>query len=1666
MKTISAAIQALLDADTQFPITVVEITLSDSGNTVLYLADQDVTIDAQAYQDYLMGPPRLTVDSRGGIDNITIELNNADWAFSAYDNAGYFDGARVHVAQYFAEDETFAVLEGPVTAFSGVVSSPDTSGSGVMVLTVLVDGRIGDGNIGRTITGRCLNVFRDANCGYTHSAVVATAGTYNAGNPDVPISGTAATGQLGPGALPMSPILGGLDAVNRIQITRGGVVIYGDSDIIFVNANLGLATGYTQSVRIVDGPGSFYEVTLQVGDKIEYVTCPRDSMFNCARRWEFAEADRQQDHFMGFDYLHRWDRPDLISAARYDDLPGRIIPILYGHRWIDPVLMVAHQDREPGDEAASWQTTQSGPFVFALISEGPVEDAIEDPAEDVELDGVLAKSDPAVFDVDMASEIRTKVGAPGQAVNDFAPRANRTAGRLNYDIPALPAFQHCAYTALDLPDNYELVASRPSPRIDTSGQRSPSKTQPGMGGVYRGASEYRVTLNKPALRIKAKGRTVYTWSFVGSTPTKSGARAYSTNWVWQLLDLLTSPYRVAPSDGWSAGIAEADLDLGSFIRWAGYADESITSYDAGGNEVTVDRYVSHLYATAADRSTAINALLSVGRASLVFREGRVGVVCDAPVGGKGTATAGTADTLTDARRTDPAGFPDVPSWPTGGPNGLLEGLKIKILSGTGAGQVRVIESNTRDQITVTVNWTTNPDATSQYAIYAVELNRDSIGNLRRVRPTPSFSLSNQVVVEFDAADYRGQQALVAILDTVEDENGETHVDKYGLNERRVRLDATTDWQQAIRHGWYELRRELDTNREFELSGVNVLALPLEVGDLVLCSHDVDGLSNEVLRVERIDGPSEGPYKITARLYREHIHVDYPTDEVDGLDISSTLVNPHGVPPHVSNITHTNEAENSADAPLLVFQCDLPQWPYAGWHVLWEVRFEDSSDVFGDWQVAGVSETRRFSFRAARLADYEFRATFVSHQGIRADASKEVGTATAGGADTLTDSTKLWKDDSFIGLTLRILAGTGAGQERIIESNTEDEITVSLGWGTQPDATSEYDIYAPSPTELVGLFDGVDGLPEIDQDGADFFLKPNRSSYSQSIKYLVTTDGSTKTATQVRTTGTVSTSDEINLSLGALSDGTVVKVFVLYYERNDGTGVESPLRTDTYTYSATGSRPEVVPRKTKPRGTNPFGKEAFDFGIVDDSNQVAFWWRTYTVGDTPPAWDPNTHRFTDDSGTPDPSGFAADPLHVYVEITVPAEGDPSEVLEYFAEDGDGNVSDGTLAAPVARPLFIDFGFVPSGQAKFIRDDATGEIRAQVDTSDGDTGAWRGHIVTNPAGSNGYVDPTFNDALATEYSGTWGAPGVNGGEEFGKHFTPTQQPGPGEELFGSFVFVGTLDTDDASQAASVQSEPVRVSMPYNADHRPVVKDDWVRSGTTATLTLTIADPFLAITAVEFNKREGAGSATGWVTSWDTASGTTTLTRVEAVSVPQGKDSEIQWRVTYEDAAGVSRTVEGSQSVSNWDESTRTHQLNLLAFEDAENNGIKLVDGAGATYVVANIVLGGPGLYSMQFEQPIGQILRNITIDLYNTTGDNSISFSWYYITTGGAITTLYSSLGHSGTTGWETLGGTNVDHTAGTGRYKLVLAFGSANDVDDHRVRNLILTFKKPTGQDTR
>jgi hypothetical protein len=87
-----------------------------------------------------------------------------------------------------------------------------------------------------------------------------------------------------------------------------------------------------------------------------------------------------------------------------------------------------------------------------------------------------------------------------------------------------------------------------------------------------------------------------------------------------------------------------------------------------------------------------------------------------------------------------------------------------------------------------------------------------------------------------------------------------------------------------------------------------------------------------------------------------------------------------------------------------------------------------------------------------------------------------GMATAGAAQSLSDTHKSWIGNEWAGAWARIFKGRGAGQAREILSNTASTLNVGA-WDLSPDTTSEYVIYASDKWRDISPISGdlIDGV---------------------------------------------------------------------------------------------------------------------------------------------------------------------------------------------------------------------------------------------------------------------------------------------------------------------------------------------------------------------------------------------------------------------------------------------------------------------------------------------------------------------------------------------------------------------------------------------------------------
>lgn len=116
----------------------------------------------------------------------------------------------------------------------------------------------------------------------------------------------------------------------------------------------------------------------------------------------------------------------------------------------------------------------------------------------------------------------------------------------------------------------------------------------------------------------------------------------------------------------------------------------------------------------------------------------------------------------------------------------------------------------------------------------------------------------------------------------------------------------------------------------------------------------------------------------------------------------------------------------------------------------------------------------FSATMERLLKAVKSASTAGDVAVEASVAERAGTAQAGGQVTITlDAGASGTDQAYLGMVIRLTAGTGNGQIRqIIDYNGTTKVaTVNHPWATQPDATSQFRIargfyFDKLPTEVM------------------------------------------------------------------------------------------------------------------------------------------------------------------------------------------------------------------------------------------------------------------------------------------------------------------------------------------------------------------------------------------------------------------------------------------------------------------------------------------------------------------------------------------------------------------------------------------------------------------------
>jgi RHS repeat-associated protein len=484
----------------------------------------------------------------------------------------------------------------------------------------------------------------------------------------------------------------------------------------------------------------------------------------------------------------------------------------------------------------------------------------------------------------------------------------------------------------------------------------------------------------------------------------------------------------------------------------------------------------------------------------------------------GTSTGGnTATTLNDTGHT----------WMTN----QWEGRTILIVSGTDAGEVRTIASNTAHKLTVTSAWTVTPDSTSVYAFQGDRTRYVYDGFDRQTSIIDS--VGNQTVTQYDPAGnvVRTSQFGPTGGASPTSDGPDTlpgPVSSGGVIQSGNLVNPNTNvLLSATEYSYDELGRTFQTSQVLFVNTIPTVRTP----DVAEGASDIGKGSLMPGATQAIPGVSG-----VTILGRVSDRTEYDRDSrvtftvMDDLDTTHTFYDGAGrVIKTVDPVGNTVETAYDGNNNVIeTRETDVAQVAGVPNEVFLTTNFYDSlnrlqesvdnlgqttyyqydsrdnlvamADANGP--LTGATITRRAFPDGPKTVDAinspgnvtlyfydgmdrqtrQQQILTVSGQGdgvnfgATVEGIKVVASSTSSGGNTsttLNDITQSWTANQWAGMTVQITGGTGAGQVRTISSNTATQLTLSLTWTTVPDATSTYAIMPiPLPDTSQGGGDGI------------------------------------------------------------------------------------------------------------------------------------------------------------------------------------------------------------------------------------------------------------------------------------------------------------------------------------------------------------------------------------------------------------------------------------------------------------------------------------------------------------------------------------------------------------------------------------------------------------------
>jgi hypothetical protein len=157
----------------------------------------------------------------------------------------------------------------------------------------------------------------------------------------------------------------------------------------------------------------------------------------------------------------------------------------------------------------------------------------------------------------------------------------------------------------------------------------------------------------------------------------------------------------------------------------------------------------------------------------------------------------------------------------------------------------------------------------------------------------------------------------------------------------------------------------------------------------------------------------------------------------------------------------------------------------------------------------------------------------------------LGWATSGSSTTLVDTTKNWRINQYQNCRVRIVSGTGEGNDVVITSNSATTLTVASWNVATPDATSKYEIM-----DSYGIVTTGAGTTTVTDANKNF---PTNYLAGKRIRYIAGTASSSGGTTTVEVSVTSNTGTVITIP--SLSSNDITTFYAIYEIPARSTGID-------------------------------------------------------------------------------------------------------------------------------------------------------------------------------------------------------------------------------------------------------------------------------------------------------------------------------------------------------------------------------------------------------------------------------------------------------------------------------------------------------------------------------